>query len=531
VSALVDEPLLLVDDETEAERAARAFTEVVLDEVTQELVNSLVDKLVMFANHLSGRPYYPYQEPLARRMFESVIIGDGAMLTALFSRQSGKTETVANTISTLMIMLPRLAKAYPSLLGKFERGVWVGVFAPVEDQAKTLYTRIIACLTSERAKSIFADPEINEWVIPKGSEHHLGCGSLVRFTTAHPRASIESPTYHVILIDEAQGADSYVVNKSILPMTAATGGSTILTGTPDITKNVFYNTIQTNKREMTRRGNRRDNHFEADYLEAGKYNPEYMKKALLEMLRLGEESTEFKMMYRILWLLESGMFVTAERLDQLGDRKMRDCVPEYYKTPIVVGIDCGRKQDRTILTAVWVDWSHPDQFGKFNHRIINWLDLEGMGWEDQYFHMQQFLSKYRLYKVGVDTNGLGDVVVSRMRRIMPQVEFVDLGSAPSEQSKRWKHLNELINSGKVSWPAGDDARQRKVWKRFRQEMEDLEVEYKPGGIMIGRAPKVAHAHDDYPDSLSMACILTTTEEQESVEEVDNFMYAKNHRSY
>ena len=77
----------------------------------------------------------PYQEPLARRMFESVIIGDGAMLTALFSRQSGKTETVANTISTLMIMLPRLAKAYPTLLGKFERGVWVGVFAPVERDA------------------------------------------------------------------------------------------------------------------------------------------------------------------------------------------------------------------------------------------------------------------------------------------------------------------------------------------------------------------------------------------------------------
>ena len=217
----------LREDETPAEAAARHATEIVLDQITQELVDNLVDKLVLFANHLSGHTFYPYQEPFARRFFESVLIGDGAILTALYSRQSGKTETVANCTSTIMIMLPRLAKAYPDLLGKFREGVWVGVFAPVEDQAKTLYTRITARLTSERAESIYADPEINEKVIPKGSEHHLRCGSLVRCTTAHPRASIESPTYHIVLVDECQGADSYVVNKSILPMTAATGGSKV----------------------------------------------------------------------------------------------------------------------------------------------------------------------------------------------------------------------------------------------------------------------------------------------------------------
>ena len=527
---VLDEPDAL-DDETPAEAEARRATEIVLDEITQELVDNLVAKLLMFSNHLSGHPAYPYQDPFVRRIFESVIIGDGAMLTALFSRQSGKTESVANAISTLMVMLPRLAKAYPALLGKFSEGVWVGVFAPVEEQAKTLYSRIVGRLTSERARSIFADPEINETVVPKGMEHHLGCGSLVRCTTAHPRASIESPTYHIVLIDEAQGANSYVVNKSILPMTAATGGTKILTGTPDIIKNVFYNQIQTNKRALTRRGNLRCDHFEADYLEAGKYNPEYLKHAALEMLRLGEDSNEFRMMYKIQWLLESGMFVTAARLDVLGDKRMRDVVREYYKTPIVVGIDCGRKQDRTVATAVWVDWSHPDQFGKFDHRVINWLDLEGLGWEEQYFRLQDFLSKYRLYKVGVDTNGLGDVVISRMRHIMPHVEFVDLGSSPGEQSKRWKHLQELINSAKVSWPAGEDVKGRRVWQRFRQEMEDLEVEYKPGGVMIGRAPKVVNAHDDYPDSLSMACILTTQEEQESVEVTDNVMYSRNRRSY
>ena len=523
-------PDVLIEDEAPAEAAARQATEVVLDEITQELVDFLVSKLVLFANHLSGHSFYPYQEPFARRFFESILIGDGAILTALYSRQSGKTETVANCTATCMVMLPRLAKAYPDLLGKFAEGFWVGVFAPVEEQAKTLYTRIVQRLTSDRAKSIFADPEISEKVIPRGSEHHLGCGSLVRTATAHPRASIESPTYHLVLIDEAQGADTYVVYKSIFPMVASRGGTKILTGTPDITKNVFYTSIQQNKRELTRRGKTRCSHFEADYLEVGKYNKEYLKEAQRQMLIMGVDSTEFKMMYRIMWLLEAGMFVTPARLDVLGDRRMISVVREYYKTPVVVGIDCGRKQDRTICTAVWVDWDHPDKFGKFDHRILNWLDCEGMDWEDQYFAIMEFLRRYRLWKVGVDTNGLGDVVVGRLRRLMPDVEFVDLGSALTEQSKRWKHLQELLNMGRIGWPAGPEVRQMKVWKRFRQEMEDLEVEYK-GPNMVGRAPKVAHAHDDYPDSLSMACILTTQEEQESVEEVQNFLYAKSRRGY
>ena len=249
------------------------------------------------------------------------------------------------------------------------------------------------------------------------------------------------------------------------------------------------------------------------------------------MLRISGDSNEFKMMYRIdQWLLESGMFVTAERLDVLGDKRMIDVVREYYKTPVVVGIDCGRKQDRTVATAVWVDWDHPDQFGKFNHRVLNWLDLEGMDWEDQYFQLLEFLRKYRIWKVGVDSNGLGDVVISpACRRLMPDTRVRGPGSSPGEQSVRWKHLLELLNSAQVSWPAGEDVKQMKVWKRFRQEMEDLEVEYKNGGIMLGRAPKVVNAHDDYPDSLSMACVLTTKEEAESVEQVDNFLYARRRR--
>jgi len=511
-------------DETPAEREARLATEIRLDQATQQFVDQLVDKLILFTNHLSGHTFYPYQEPFARRLFESLIIGDGALITALFSRQSGKSETVANCVATGMIMLPRLAKAYPLLLDKFSEGLWVGAFAPVDEQADTLYGRIVTRLTSERAQQIMSDPEINEKITAKGRVLRLSCGSEVRKTTAHPRASIEGRTYHLILIDECQGADRVVVNKSILPMATKTKGTKVFTGTPTYEKNVFYNTIQGNKRKETRRGIMRQNHFEADWVEVGRHNPEYKEAVQLEMLRLGEDSDEFRLSYRIQWLLEKGMFVTGGRLEELGDDSMKSLVRTYYHTPIVVGIDCGRKQDRTIATAVFVDWDHPDQFGYYHHRILNWLDLEGMDWEEQYFRIMDFLRGYRIWKVGVDTNGLGDVVISRLRRLMPDIEFVDLGSSKAEQSIRWKYLRALLDRGCISWPSGPEVRQNKVWRRFRQEMEDLEIEFN-GPYVTGHAPKLADAHDDYPDSLTMACILSQTEEEEAVEQSVNFLYA------
>jgi len=172
-----------LDELTAEELEAHNKTTIDLDPRTQAFVDALVEKLLIFADELSGHPLYGYQRPFAARLMESVIINDGATVTALFSRQSGKTETVAATVATLMIMLPRLAKVEPfnELLDDFKEGVWVGAFAPVDDMAKTLYSRIISMFESERAKEILADPSIDEKVRGRGAEMKLErCGSLVR---------------------------------------------------------------------------------------------------------------------------------------------------------------------------------------------------------------------------------------------------------------------------------------------------------------------------------------------------------------
>jgi hypothetical protein len=506
-------------DDTDDERAARRATEVVLDPYSQKTVDHVVSRMLVVVDEVSGHPLRPYQIPFGRRVIESLVIGDGETITALFSRQSGKSETVADLVAACMIMFPRLAPIYPELLGKYSEGMWVGAFAPVDEQADTLYGRIVERLTSDRALEILADPEIDEKALGRGRELRLvKCGSLVRKTTCHPRAKIEGRTYHLILIDEAQDADERVVNKSISPMGAATNATSVWTGTPTYTKGVFFRQIAKNKRSNGGRKSRQ-NHFEADWKTVAKSNANYKKFVLKEMLRIGEDSDEFRLSYRLQWLLETGMFTTSQRMDELGDLSMQ-VVQYWFKSPVLVGIDPARKQDSTIVTVVWVAWDHPDEYGMYQHRILNWLDLTGLDWEEQYFRITDFLSHYAVLAIGVDSGGVGDVFASRLRVLMPGVDIVDMPADRGAQSKRWKHLMSLMSSGNVGWPAHAKTRRLRTWRRFRAQMEDAELKYEGPNVIVS-APREADAHDDYVDSLANACALTVDMIMPEVEQTND----------
>jgi len=510
-----DEDFLLDEEE---DLAPEEELEEELDELSKEFVKKIVDRCIQFMTALVGHELHPYQMPLARRVIESVIINDGEEVTALAARQSGKSETIANTVATLMVLLPRLARMYPDLLGKFKNGVWIGMFAPVEGQVETLFGRTVNRLTSERALEILGDPEIDDSLgkVP-GVTRQIklkNSGSSLMMMTANPRAKIESKSFHLIVIDECQEADDFVVSKSISPMLAYYSGTMVKTGTPTTHKNNFYRSIQLNKRRQTGRGSRQ-NHFEWDWREVAKNNTNYGKFIKKEMLRIGEDSDEFQMSYSNKWLLERGMFVTSVIMDELGDTS-QEVVKAWHRSPVVVGIDPARKTDSTVVTVVWVDWDRPDEFGYFDHRILNWMEIQGDDWEDQYFQIVNFLANYDVLAVGVDANGVGDAVAQRLKLLLPRAEVHSIGSSQQEQSKRWKHLKALIDRRMVGWPAHAKTRRLRTWKRFYQQMTDLETKF-TGPNFLAHAPEEAHAHDDFADSLAIACALTMDLTMPSVE--------------
>lgn len=347
-----------------------------------------------------------------------------------------------------------------------------------------------------------------------------------RITKIEPAG--ESETYCVTV----EPSHLWVVNgtvtgQSISPMGSATNATKIMLGTPDITRGVFYKTIKRNQRDATRRGGR-INHYQFDWKVGAKHNPNYAKYVAKEQTRLGPDSDEFRLAYRLEWLLERGMFTTTGRMEDLGDRGMQRV--KHWGQPVLIGVDPARKIDSTVVTAVWVDWDKPNENGMFHHRVLDWLEMEGEDWENQYFRIATFVSNYPgTVAVGVDGGGMGDAVADRLVHLLPpSIQVIALSSSPQAQHERWRYLTELMTGthpyygNLFAYPAHASARRTKTWRRFYQQMTELEKKYQ-GPYMLTEAPKENGAHDDFPDSSALACILSKDFSLPEVEILDNFL--------
>ena len=370
------------------------------------------------------------------------------------------------------------------------------------------------------------DPEIDDKTTSGGSRGKgriislKHSGSLCRMQTCNPKAKIESKTYHFVLIDEAQEADEYMIAKSIKPMLAFNNGSIALTGTATRNKSYFYKMIQFNKRrDVNSKRNHRQCHFEYDWRTAAKYNENYSKFITKEKVRIGEDSDEFQMSYCNKWVLEKGMFVSDDRLSRMYDTSM-GLVKQWWRTPVVVGIDVARSNDSTVGTVCWVDWDRPDGFGFYEHRVLNWLEINNEEWESQYFEIIDFLRNYNVYRIGVDSQGVGGAVAERLQILMPKIDVVAVTSDAKTQNDRWVHLTELIQRDQLVIPGHSKARRTRSWKRFNQQMSDLEKVYR-GPYMLAAAPEEKGAFDDFPDSLAIACAMSTVDTMPMVSVSDN----------
>jgi Terminase RNaseH-like domain len=510
-----EDPASLVEDDEE---------EIIdLDPEMAGFLDELIKRVLLFCEELAGFELFPYQRALGYRIIESIILKDAEEITGLLARQSGKSETVADILAGCMVLFPKLARTFP-ILERFKRGLMVGIFAPVDDQADLIFSRIVTRLTSDIAVKMLLDPEIDEKVEGKSKTVRLKGGSFCKRQTANPRAKIEGSSYHIIVIDECQDAVETVVRKSIHPMLAFYAGTIVKIGTPGFYKGDFYKAINVNKRRMTNRRSRQ-NHFEYDYRVVSRYNPDYARFIQNEKRRLGEDSPEFQMSYALKWQLERGMLITEDDLDYLADPTMR-LVQSWVRTPCVVGIDPARVRDSTVVTVCWVDWDYPDPAGYREHRILNWLELHNTEWEEQYWEIMDFLDGYNVAFMGIDAQGMGSAFADRMRRLMgSRCEVTAFSSDAKNQSDRWQHLIQLIQRKMFVYPGHSKARRTRVWRRFRQQMTDAEKVMK-GQYLLIEAPNEREAHDDYVDSAALACACSMMDSVPYVEQVNSPFYRR-----
>ena len=167
----------------------------------------LVNRIYNFCEVYSGRVMYPYQGQFSKRIIRSVLENDGAELTALFSRQSGKTETVAITVGGLMIILPQLANMPMFLndrrLMMFKDGLWVGIFAPSQRQAQTTYGRMKSRMQCKEAQAVLNDPDFRlVFTTSNGQTVALSNGSFCTAISASDGSNIEGESFKFIILEE-----------------------------------------------------------------------------------------------------------------------------------------------------------------------------------------------------------------------------------------------------------------------------------------------------------------------------------------
>ena len=489
----------------------------------------ITGKIMDFGKVLTGIPLYSYQEDIAYRIIYSVITFEGSVLTVLLSRQSGKSETMAFVIDTLTVLLPALAKIIPDL-EQFSNGFRVGLFAPQSDQVVTTYSRAMTRLTSANAEMVLSDPDL---LVSLESEVRLNLsnGSFLAGQVASKQSKIESKTYDLIIIEEAQDTDDFLVTKSIEPMLTATGGTLVKVGTTGVTKNHFWYEIQANRNHDRKIPDKRlRNHFEYAYKEIisarrhqfeidhKKFHLNYEADILRKKERWGEDSQAFKLAYALVWDLESGMLISDKEFNTLLNRKLGFQEPSTGDY-VVAGLDIGKAPAETVLTIAKV-WYTDDPFEKPYKQILAWVCLGGLDYEAQHHEILNYIVEYNISTIFADYTGVGKPVVDRL--VYACGEYVNIEPytfTAQSKSDMWYNFTSDIQTRRLIVPANRMVRGTIEFQKFEEQMKNCQ-KYFNGAYMV--CEKSEGYFDDMVDSCALMCLAANAQrEAESELEVDD----------
>ncbi len=498
------------------------------------------EKCFQFCLESTGVELYEYQKEFARRICQSIILEDGEEITALFARQSGKTESVSVVVVGLMVILPTLAKTAglkeDDRINKYKDGLWVGIFAPNYELSGVMHSRMASRMQSDSMMRVLQDPELGIDLQGGRKVLRLPNGSYVDANSAGPQANIEGKTYHLIICEETQDISNYKIRKSIHPMGASTNATMIKIGTPNQQKNEFFDACERNRKRTAALGSHDlPSHFQYDYEHPSRNNPRYASYIEKEIERLGYDSDEFRMSYRLHWMLERGHFIAPEIFDACGIKKTHRIRTKrrgerisfklndshYFNDNatdnMVASIDIGRSNDSTVVTVAKVWWENPIMFAgedRYHFHIVNWLELQGDDHETQYPQILDFLANYKIGSIIVDATGRGDPIFDRLRADLYEGGVNVLPFIFTQRSKHegYTIMYQEIKSKRLTYPAGSYSRSYKRWQKFVKEMYELQKDWRgkymdvhapTGGKRSGRT----EGHDDFSDSLMMLCYL------------------------
>lgn len=445
--------------------------------------------------------FYPYQEEISDKILHALI--QNLRLTANateddikklklveepieISRQSGKTTAVVLTIEFVLIYFTKM----------FDRRISIGIFAPQHEQAKTDFDRLKEALrrsdimfnvTEAERKEFQEQNNARTLVLPNGSS----CYIFPVTSTSKP----ESKSLDLMVFEESQDLDDKIVKEQIWPMGISTNAPRIYVGTAGTKICYFYRMGQSGKALKL--------YFEEIVNQRREVYQEtrdarhlvYEQTVRQEIEKQGLDSDEIQRPYFGKWLIGTGQFTTMEDLAAIETD--RQPTFHYKKNDCFAGIDTAKHPDSTVVTIL----RYNEETGK--KEILNWLELRGDNYQDQFDIIVEFLGNYKVVAIAIDSTGQGDFMPDMFEA---HTQWADEHSglyrvkfSAVTKDVMYKNLKVSIKELLTTVPKLST----RNGEKFKQQMLDLQQEYK-GQLLSVHHPDDPNAHDDYPDSWALA---------------------------
>ena len=438
------------------------------------------EHLSSFVKRASGIQLRDYQLEAGRRIINSVLNNLGETHYILQARQTGKTETIADSAFFLGCTVGTIYQPH-----HLSNGLRIGIFAPKERQS---------LIDLRRLKQRFSSPWVRlafdlEFDVFNKNEIRLSNKNIIHASTGSIMATVEGETYDLIIIEEAQDMDDLRIEKSILPMVASCNGTKILCGAPTPeSKGYFYyqsRTANVHRKIIFNCYECLEQMAPQDRINYRRFITDYIK-------RHGDDSVSFQTQFLLKWLGEAKTFIEMEMLEKLKTGTRKEIEKEFE---CFAGIDVAKASDSTVVTII-----RGDSQSKIH--ILNWLELKGEEADDytkQIESIKNFLNSYNIRKICVDSLGVGDSPTDFLKKEFGDEMVKGVPLTSKNKSELYEHLLMLIKQQRLTYPEEDFL----LRYRFERQFTELEQKYRDGRLYCSH-PKSKGSRDDFCDSLVLA---------------------------
>jgi len=431
----------------------------------------------------------PYQTEISNKIIEYFLTAklEGTEMSVLQSRQSGKTETVADTVLTLGIFF----------IGIVVEDFTCGLFAPVEsmithvtrNRIRERYKKMRKYLYSRGILLVAGEGVTSSLFILRSTK--TDCEARMRSLSAGESAAIIGETFKLMIIEQTELISSFKLKNDIFPMGAEQAGLTIMTGTcsAELRNEYFKMAVEQYSEDPLRSASTSDYVKCVDWREAARHSRKYKAYVTKQKEKLGENSIEFRTQYVLEWVGLKVKFTDWDTLAAL------EAIYKPNKERLrFFGIDIG-KADSTVVTIIEIN-------GTQIH-IIAWLELQGLDYERQIPEIANFLKKYAPLRYGLmDARAVGepvfDMLYKKIRRFAPLEDYF---GSPKLNDAMYKDMDREFVHSRVHYPK--ETKYTREKNKFIEQMLDLERNYS-GNLLKLEHPKIRGRHDDYPQSLALA---------------------------